>query len=104
MSFDDDFARSALRTLYATFGVDALVTRGSEAGIPVRIIVNRGEVRLGEYGQAVGLVDSVSFLHEQWKPKHGDVVAWSDRLGDHSKRVERPRRDDGLEVEVTLNG
>lgn len=104
MSFDDDFALSALRELYAAFGVDALVTRGTEVGVPVRIIVNRGEVRLGEYGQAVGLVDSVSFLYEQWKPRQGDVVAWSDRLGDHAKRVERPRRDDGLEVEVTLNG
>lgn len=104
MSFDDDFARSALREMYAAFGVDAQVTRGADAGVPVRIIVNRGEVRLGEYGQAVGLVDSVSFLYEQWKPKQGDVVVWSDRLGAHSKRVERPRRDDGLEVEVTLNG
>ncbi len=104
MSFDDDFALSALRELYAAFGVDALVTRGTEVGVPVRIIVNRGEVRLGEYGQAVGLVDSVSFLSEQWKPKQGDTVTWSDRMGDHTKRVERPRRDDGLEVEVTLNG
>ncbi|QDH70848.1 hypothetical protein [Marilutibacter alkalisoli] len=104
MSFDDDFAADALVDIYDTFGVDGTVQRGAAAPEPVRIIVDRDQERLGEYGQVIGRIDKVRCMIGQWTLQQGDVVAWTDRLGTHSKTVETQADDDGLESVGVLHG
>ena len=105
MSFDDAFAADALVDLYAEFGVDATVQRGAAAPAPARIVVNYGQEVYGEYGQVVGRVTEVRFQCAQWMPAQGDLVAWTDRFGSHSKPVESAARgDDGLEAVAVLHG
>ena len=104
--FDAMFASAHLPTLYATFGRDATVTRGVGAPVPVRIVLNRASEALGDYGQVVARVDRVQFQASQWKPQAGDVVAWTDGFGSHSKAVEgEPQAiTEGLEWEAVLHG
>lgn len=104
MSFDDDFAADELPALYDAFGVDGTARRGADVATPVRIIVDRDQQRLGEYGTTIGVMDTVSFMRAQWEPQQGDVIEWTDRRGAHSKRVESKLRDDGLEAVVVLHG
>ncbi|MBN8261177.1 MAG: hypothetical protein J0L59_02510 [Xanthomonadales bacterium] len=105
MSFDDAFAAEALVDLYQEFGIDATVQRGAAAPQPARIIVNYGQEVYGEHGQVVGRVTEVRFQCAQWMPGQGDVVAWTDRFGDHAKPVESAARgDDGLEAMAVLHG
>ena len=104
MSFDDHFANSALPALFDAFGVDATVQRGADAPVPVRIVVERNVVRLGEYGQVVARVDTVDVMLTQWQPQRGDVVAWADQLGTHSKALTAEIEDDGFVAKAVLHG
>lgn len=104
MDFDDTFVAGALPTIYVTFGVDATVTRGIGPAVPVRIVVDRGQERVGEYGQVVARVDEVHARVAEWEFRQGDVVAWTDRLGSHSKAVESASLNDGLESTAVLHG
>lgn len=102
--FDTLFAADQLPSLYASFGVDATVQRDGDAPVPVRIIVDRGQENVGEQGRVYGLMDVVSFQSAEWVPLRGDTIAWTDRLGAHSKRVETVIGDDGLESKAVLHG
>lgn len=104
MSFDDDFAASSLPGIYDAVGTDATVLRAPAAAVPVRIIVDRNQARIGEYGQVVARVDRVRVMVSQWALREGDVLAWSDRLGAHSKAVESLDGNDGLESSGVLHG
>lgn len=105
MSFDDDFAAAVLPDLYAEFGVDATVQRGIAEPVPgVRLIVDRGQERIGDFGSVVGRIDSISFMCSQWTPVQGDVVRWTDRLGAHEKTIESVISNDGFEAKVVLHG
>lgn len=104
MSFDDDVFGPMHDSLFATFGVDATVQRGAAAAVPVRIIVNRDQQQLGEYGQAVARVTTIDTRTAEWQPEQGDIFAWTDRLGAHSKRVAKPLADDGFVCSAVLHG
>lgn len=104
MSFDADFAADCLPDIYEVFGVEATITRGGGAAVPVRIVVDRNQARLGDYGQVVARVDRVRVQVAQWSWRQGDVVAWSDQFGSHSKAVEVERENDGLESFGVLHG
>lgn len=104
MSFDDDFAADGLVDIYETFGVDAFVTRGADAAVPVRIVVDRNQEQLGEFNQVVARVDRVRCQVSEWTWQQGDALAWTDRLGSHSKRVEGQTDNDGLEAFGVLHG
>lgn len=102
--FDNVFAAETLPQLYDTFGTDGTVQRGVAAAVPVRIIVDRDQEQLGEFGQVVARVDRVRCMTSQWTLQQGDVVAWTDRLGAHSKPVEVQVESDGLESWGVLHG
>lgn len=149
MSFDDDVFANMHTDLFATFGIDAVVTRVSkldavpgpedvtgtvteshtdpDTGIvtsvvtvtdiaaatkvititvakPVRVVINRGNERMGEYGQVVGRVDTVDFLLSQHSPAQDDRLAWVDRLGAHDKSVESLGDNDGFIATAVLHG
>ena len=104
MSFDDDVFGPMHASLFETFGVDATVTRGVDAAAPVRIVVSRDQEVLGEHGQFMQRVTTVETLVEQWQPKNGDVFAWTDRLGNHSRKVDRPLENDGFVAKAVLHG
>lgn len=104
MSFDDTFGDAMLPQLFDAFGFDGTVRRGSADPVPVRVIVNRNVPRLGEYGQVVATVTTVEFQLSQWQPQQGDVVAWADRLGSHSKSLTAEIEGDGMVAKVVLHG
>lgn len=104
MSFDDDVFGPMHSALFDTFGVDATVTRGTDPAVPVRIIVNRDQAQLGEYGQVVAVATTVDTLASQWEPKQGDVFAWTDRFGSQSRKVDRPLENDGFVAKAVLHG
>lgn len=104
MNFDAFFATAAQPSIFAAMGVDATVQRGAAAPVPVRIVVTRNAARLGEYGQVVARVDTVDVMLTQWQPQQGDVVAWSDHLGSHSKALTAEIEDDGFVAKAVLHG
>lgn len=104
MSFDIDFAASALPALFDAFGADATVQRGADAPVPVRIVVERNVARLGEFGQVVARVDTVDMQLTQWQPQRGDVIVWTDQLGTHSKALTAEIEDDGFVAKAVLHG
>lgn len=103
MSFDDETLVEMHRDLFAAFGIDAVVARGA-ATQDVRIVVDRDQAQLGEYGQVVARLDEIQFQVEQWQPKGGDILTWTDRLGLNSKRVDRILAQDGFVSRVVLHG
>lgn len=104
MSFDDDVFGPMHSALFDTFGVDATVTRGTDPAMPVRIIVNRDQAQLGEYGQVVATVTTVDTLSPVWVPEQGDVYSWTDRFGSHSRKVDKRLEDDGFVAKAVLHG
>lgn len=104
MAFDDDVFAPMHEALFRTFGVDATVQRGVAAAVPVRIIVNRNQEVLGEYGQTVARVTVLDMQVSQWTPQEGDVFAWTDRLGAHSRKADRKLEDDGFVAKAVLHG
>lgn len=104
MSFDDAFAADILPELFSVFGIDATVQRGAAVPVPVRIVVNRNVPRLGEYGQVVTTVTTVDIPLTAWQPAQGDVVAWVDRLGSHSKALTAEIEGDGFVAKAVLHG
>lgn len=104
MNFDAFFVAAAVPAMFASFGVDAQVTRGAAMPVPVRIVVVRNVARLGEYGQVVTRVDTVDMQLTQWQPQQGDVFAWTDQLGSHSKALTAEIEDDGFVAKAVLHG
>lgn len=104
MNFDAFFATAALPAMFDAVGVDATVQRGAAAPVPLRIVVNRNVARLGEYGQVVAHVQTVDLQLAQWHPQQGDVIAWTDHLGTHSKALTAEIEDDGFVATAVLHG
>lgn len=103
MSFDDSVFAPMHDALFASFGINAAVKRNG-VETPVRIVINRNQESLGEYGQVVARVTTVDFLVTQWVPLSGDVVSWTDRLGAHQHKVDKKLEDDGFVATVVLHG
>lgn len=103
-SFDDNALADMHIDLFETFGMDATVKRGTDAAVAVRVIVNRDQQQLGEYGQVVARVTTVDFMVAQWEPKQSDVLVWTDRLGTHTKKIQKPEDNDGFVVKAVLHG
>lgn len=104
MSLDDTVFADVHGSLFEAFGIDATVKRGAAAPVPVRIIVNRGQEELAEHGQYVQRVTVVDMQVAQWMPQEGDLVAWADRLGSHTRKVDKRLDDDGFVVRAVLHG
>lgn len=104
MAFDDDVFAPMHAALFDTFGVDATVERGSDALVPVRIIVNRDQARFGDYGQVVARVTELEMQVTEWVPQQGDTFRWTDRLGAHERKVDKPLENDGFVAKVVLHG
>ncbi|HTL15549.1 MAG TPA: hypothetical protein VL251_10730 [Thermomonas sp.] len=104
MAMDDDVFGPMHAALFATFGVDATVQRGAADPVPVRIIVNRGQERLGEYGQVVAHVTTLDMQVSEWVPEHGDEFTWTDRLGAQTHKVDKPLENDGFVAKAVLYG
>ncbi len=104
MSFDDLELMDMHADLFEEFGVDGTATRGEADPVPVRLVIDRGVERIGEFGTVAGRVDAASFMVSQWEPRQGDLIAWTDRLGSHSKRVESLMDNDGFVARAVLHG
>lgn len=86
--------------LFDALGVDAFVQRGTAAAVPVRVVVEDGVARVGEYGQVVGRNTLVNFLRAQWAPVRGDLLT----IDGATRKVESIDTDDGIVVRVVLHG
>ena len=86
--------------LFDALGVDAFVQRGSDADVPVRVVVEDGVARVGEFGQVIGRNTCVNFLRVQWVPMRGDLVT----IDGAGRKVESIDTDDGIVVRVVLHG
>lgn len=87
-------------TLFDEFGDDATVQRGADAPVALRVFVERGVEKLGDYGQVVARVTKVTFRNSEWIPQQGDVVS----LPGLTRKVESTELDDGYVTTAVLNG
>lgn len=86
--------------LFDALGVDAFVQRGTDDPAPVRVVVEDGVARVGEYGQVIGRTTHASFLRAQWVPVRGDLLTIAGAI----RKVESIDTDDGIVVRVVLHG
>lgn len=86
--------------LHATFAVPATVQRGAAAPVAVDVVLDEGQVVVGEFGQAAGQVCIASFLVSQFRPRQGDVLT----VGVQARTVDSIRKDDGFIAEAVLHG
>lgn len=86
--------------LFDEFGEDASVQRGTDAAVPVRVAVVRGVQKLGEFGQVIDRVTTVSFRNSQWVPQPKDVLTYSSG----TRKVASIESDDGFVTMVVLHG
>lgn len=87
-------------TLFDEFGIDASVQRGTDPAVPVRVVIDEGVERVGEYGQIVGQVTIASFKVPQWRPQQGDVLT----VDGVARPVQTLDSDDGYVARVMLHG
>jgi hypothetical protein len=87
-------------TLFDVFGRDGTIQRGNSAAVAVRVVVDVGVEQLGEYGQVVARVTTVSFLSAQFRPRQGDVLT----LPEWTKPVSSVETDDGFVVKAVMHG
>lgn len=86
--------------LFDALGVDAFVQRGADPALPVRVVVEDGVARVGEYGQVIGRNTMVNFLRVQWVPARGDLVT----IDGGTRKVDAIDTDDGIVARVVLHG
>lgn len=86
--------------LFDEFGESITVQRGADAAVPVRVVLQRGVERYGDYGQVVARVTTASFLNSEWMPVQGDVL----HLATGDREVESIDNDDGKVTVVVLHG
>lgn len=86
--------------LFDALGVDVFIQRGTGAVLPVRVVVEDGVARVGEYGQVIGRDTFANFLRAQWIPARGDVLA----IDVASRKVDSIDTGDGIVVRVVLHG
>lgn len=96
----DDAMQLADDGLFAAFGVPATAQRGSDPAVDVTVVVDRGVVVLGEYGQVVGKVDKISLRNREWIAQQGDLIV----IDGNSRKVDTPESDDGLVNVAVLHG
>ena len=87
-------------TLFTEFGDDATVQRGADAPVALRVFVERGVEKIGDFGQVVARVTKVTFRNSDWQPLQGDVVT----LGGGARAVDSVETDDGYATSVVLHG
>lgn len=87
-------------TLFEAFAIDASVVRGSDPAVPVRVVIDQGVERLGEYGQVVARVTLASFRNVEWKPQPGDVLT----LNGVERAIDDIDSDDGYVSKAVLHG
>lgn len=92
--------------LFDTFAVDGRMARAGQADVPVRVVVDEGVERLGEYGQVIGVVTVVSFLSREFRPRQNDMLTVFDEAGAEqwSKRVQSVDADDRFIVKAVIRG
>lgn len=92
--------------LFAAFGRDGTVTRGGGMPVTVRVIVNEGVERIGEYGQSIGRVNTVDFRTDQYRPQQGDDLTLLDDAGAAvwTKSVASIDADDGYVTKAVMHG
>lgn len=88
--------------LFDEFGAGdgVTVTRGAAAAVPVRVVLQRGVAKLGDYGQVVARVTTAMFINTEWVPQQGDVL----NLADGDRKVDSIGDDDGYATTVVLHG
>ena len=90
--------------LFDLLGDDATITRGVFTEL-ARVIVQRAQEQIGDYGQASACVTTVDVRVSEWPSlKEGDIVAWSDHLGAHSRKVAKCVKADGYITQGVLHG
>lgn len=87
-------------TLFAEFGESVTVQRGVAAAVPVRVVIERGVEKLGDYGQVVARVTTAMFLNSEWVPLQGDVL----NLATGDRKVDEITDDDGYVTTAVLHG
>jgi hypothetical protein len=87
-------------SLFEVMGDDATVQRGAGAPVTVRVVVTRGQAKLGEYGQVVARVTTARFRNSEWQPQQGDVLT----LIDGVRKVAAIDDDDGYVTTAVLHG
>lgn len=85
--------------LFNVFGVDGSVVRGTDAAVPVRVVVNRSVETLGDYGKVTGRITTVDFQSAQWLPKQGDVLT----IGSDVRKVDKLHGDDGYVATAVMH-
>lgn len=96
---DADFAAMDA-VLFDEFGESVTVQRGAAAAVAVRVVLERGVAKLGDYGQVVARVTTAMFLNAEWVPLQGDVL----NLATGNRKVESVSDDDGFVTTVVLHG
>jgi hypothetical protein len=96
----DDAVADMDASLFEVMGDDATVQRGAGAPQPVRVVVTRGQAKLGDYGQVVARVTTALFRNSQWQPQHGDLLT----LSDGARQVASIDADDGYVSTAVLHG
>jgi len=86
--------------LFDALGIDAFVQRGTDAAVPVRVVVEDGVARVGDYGQVIGRNTLANFLRAQWVPARGDLLT----IDGNTRKVESTDTDDGIVARVVLHG
>lgn len=86
--------------LFDEFAVDAMVARDGGTAVPVRVVIDTGVERLGEFGQVVARVDVASFRNADWPAKPGDELT----IGGNTRRIDDIDADDGYVSRAVLHG
>lgn len=100
MSDFDDALSDLHLDLFNEFGQPATVVRAGAGPVPVIVVLDREARQVGEYSEAVAMVDTVSFRTAEWAPRPGDVVTTS--RGD--RRIDAIDAEDGYVTTAVLHG
>jgi hypothetical protein len=96
----DPFA-TACDTIFAgDCARDATIQRGTDQPVALRVVVDDGVAKVGQYGQVIGRVSKVSFLRAEWPPARGDILT----IDGQARKIEAIDSDDGYIVEAVLHG
>lgn len=96
----DTAAASMDAELFDAFGTDTTVQRGTDAAVPVRVVLTLGVARLGDYGQVVATVTTADFRNSEWQPRRDDVL----QLAGGDRAIESITSDDGAVTQAVLYG
>jgi len=86
--------------VFDALGQDETVQRGTDTPVPVRVVIEYGIERVGDWGQVVGRVTTASCLVSQVRARLGDVLT----VSGVSKKVAGVDPDDGFVAKAVLHG